>query len=113
MTKHQPKRHKLIEWMKKAGSDISKVQIEYYSDDHRGLHAAQDIWKGKTIMFVPDTLMLTIDIISDNPIAKQMIEKSLVGDNSLFCVFLMLEQLKKPGESRFGPYLDMLPQQFN
>lgn len=44
---------RLLEWLKNGGSQFEKLKIRYYSADYRGVHAARDIKKGETILFIP------------------------------------------------------------
>jgi len=39
--------------MKDGGSQFDKMKIRYYTADYRGVHAARDIKKGETILYVP------------------------------------------------------------
>lgn len=43
----------LFRWMKRDGSEFDKLKVRYYSPDYRGVHAARDIAKGETILYVP------------------------------------------------------------
>jgi hypothetical protein len=44
---------KLLKWLKEGGSEFEKLKIRYYTADYRGVHAARDIKKGETILYVP------------------------------------------------------------
>ena len=41
--------------MSKYGADTSKLSLEFYSERHREVHAAKDIKRGETILFVPES----------------------------------------------------------
>ena len=56
--------------MKQSGADVSKLKLEYYKQDHRGVHAACDIRDEEPILFVPLKLILTKEVFTDTPIAK-------------------------------------------
>ena len=45
----------MLDWLANGGSDFGKLKIRFYSADYRGVHAARDIKKGETILFVPKT----------------------------------------------------------
>ena len=44
---------KLLKWLKEGGSIYDKLKIRYYTADYRGVHAARDIKKGETILYIP------------------------------------------------------------
>ena len=44
---------KLLKWLKEGGSQFDKLKIRYYTADYRGVHAARDIKKGETILYIP------------------------------------------------------------
>ena len=58
--------------MNGGGADISKVKLEYYSENYRGVVATVDIKKGEDVLFVPHSLILTLDSICDSPICKSI-----------------------------------------
>lgn len=43
----------LLKWLKEGGSEFDKLKIRYYTADYRGVHAARDIKKGETILYIP------------------------------------------------------------
>ena len=53
--------NKLVTWMNKNGAELSKVNIQYYSPNFRGVHAAVKIEQGEIVLFIPHTLFITID----------------------------------------------------
>lgn len=44
---------RMLKWLKDGGSQFDKLKIRYYTADYRGVHAARDIKKGETILYVP------------------------------------------------------------
>ena len=61
---------RLIEWMQAGGAYTEKLDLRYYAENFRGVHAARDIKKDETVLFVPFKLILTLDNVSDTPIGK-------------------------------------------
>ena len=43
----------LIDWMKNGGAKTSKLKLECYSENFRGVHAAQDFRKDTEVLFIP------------------------------------------------------------
>ena len=40
--------------MKEGDADVDKLQIKYYGEDFRGVHAAEDIKQYDIILFLPE-----------------------------------------------------------
>ena len=58
----------LVDWMKAAGADTSKLSIKYYKHNKRGVIANQDIKAGEDILFVPKSLIITYNDIAKTKI---------------------------------------------
>ena len=43
----------MFDWMKNGGAEFEKLKLRYYTEDYRGVHAARNIKKGETILYVP------------------------------------------------------------
>ena len=46
---------KLLKWMKQGDGDCGKVEMQYFSENHRGGIASTNIKKGETALFVPNS----------------------------------------------------------
>lgn len=68
---------KLLQWLKEGGSQFDKLKIRYYTADYRGVHAARDIKKGETILYVPKHQIITLEMAMTSPVGKKMYEKGL------------------------------------
>jgi hypothetical protein len=68
---------KLLKWLKEGGSEFDKLKIRYYTADYRGVHAARDIKKGETILYVPKEQIITLELAFASPVGKKMYEKGL------------------------------------
>lgn len=103
---------KLLKWLKEGGSEFGKLKIRYYTADYRGVHAARDIKKGETILFVPKEQIITLEMAFASPVGKKMFEKGLrqrliSPKHSFLCTFIMQER-RKP-DSEWNIYIDILP----
>jgi hypothetical protein len=67
----------LLKWLRDGGSQFDKLKIRYYSADYRGVHAARDIKKGETILYVPKEQIITLEMAFASPIGKKMFEKGM------------------------------------
>ena len=106
---------RLLTWMREGGSQFDKLKIRYYTQDYRGVHAARDIKKGETILYVPKDQIITLELAFASPVGKKMYEKGLrqrliSPKHSFLCTFIMQER-RKP-DSMWQTYIDILPKQY-
>jgi len=43
----------LLDWMDAGGSKYDSLKLRFYSDNHRGVHAKNDVKAGESILYVP------------------------------------------------------------
>lgn len=60
----------MFDWMKSGGAEFDKLKLRYYTEDYRGVHAARNIKKGETILYVPKDQLLTLDMAMASPIGS-------------------------------------------
>ena len=58
--------------MKQDGANFDKLKLRYYAADYRGVHAARDIKKGETILYVPLSEIITLEMAMTSPIGSLM-----------------------------------------
>ena len=102
----------LLGWLKSGGSIFDKLKIRFYTADYRGVHAARDIKRGETILYVPKDQIISLEMAFASPVGKRMYEKGLrqrliSPKHSFLCTFIMQER-RKP-ESEWQIYIDILP----
>jgi histone-lysine N-methyltransferase SETD3 len=107
---------KLLKWLKDGGSIYDKLKIRYYTADYRGVHAARDIKKGETILYIPKEQIITLEMAFASPVGKKMFDKNLrqrliSPKHSFLCTYIMQER-RKP-ESEWNIYIDILPQSYS
>lgn len=106
---------KMFAWMKHDGAEFGKLKLRYYAPDYRGVHAARDIKKGETILYVPKKEIITLEMAMESPIGVLMAGKNLRNrllspKHSFLATFLMQER-RKP-DSYFKEFIDILPKNF-
>ena len=69
---------RLMAWLNKAGAETSKVQLRFYNNNYRGLHARSDIKKGEVIICVPRKQLITLAMAWKTPIGEKVNELGLV-----------------------------------
>lgn len=113
-----PERHRfneLFRWMQEGGSEFDKLKLRYYTEDYRGVHAASNISKGETILFVPVNEMLTLDMAMQSPVGTLMAARNfrqrLLSPKHSFLATLIMEEKRKQN-SQFLKFIDILPKGF-
>ena len=66
-----------MKWLADGGSKFDKLKIRYYTEDYRGVHAARDIKKGETILYVSKNQIITLEMAFASPLGRKMCEKGL------------------------------------
>ena len=66
----------MFNWMKKDGAEFDKLKMRYYAPDYRGVHAARDVQKGETILYVPRKEIITLEMAMESPIGAKMKAKN-------------------------------------
>ena len=56
--------------MIEQGANFDKLKVRYYAPDYRGVHAARDIKKGETILYVPKHEIITLEMAFASPIGS-------------------------------------------
>lgn len=92
--------NQMLEWLHKGGAQFDKLKLRYYSDDYRGVHAARNIRKDETILFVPLKMLLTLDMAMVSPIGAKMAARNfrnrLISPKHSFLSTLLMEEFCKP-----------------
>ena len=98
------------------GANFDKLKVRYYAPDYRGVHAATDIKKGETILYVPKHEIITLEMAFASPIGAQMFAKGhrnrlLSPKHSFLATYVMQERRKEV--TIFDKYIDILPKAFD
>ena len=107
---------RLLKWLSDGGSEFGKLKIRYYTADYRGVHAARDIKKGETVLFVPKAQIITLEMAMESPVGKKMYEKGLRNrlispKHSFLSTFIMQERRK--ADTIWTEYIDILPKNYS
>jgi len=99
--------------MKEGGADFSKLKLAFYSENNRGVHTLRDIKIGEQVLFVPDNLLITLEMAFQSPLGKLMYEKGLrqrlISPKHNFLGAYILQETRKE-DSLWKYYTDLLPQ---
>jgi histone-lysine N-methyltransferase SETD3 len=80
------------------------------------VHAARDIKKGETVLFVPKDQIITLEMAIESPIGKKMYEKGLrnrlISPKHSFLSTYIMQERRKP-DTIWEPYIDILPKSYS
>ena len=106
----------LFKWMIDDGAIFDKLKMRYYAPDYRGVHAARDVKKGETILYVPLKEIITLEMAMESPIGSLMAARKfrqrLVSPKHSFLATYIMEERRKP-DSFFDKFIDILPKNFD
>jgi len=104
--------NKFTKWLTDGGAIYDKIKMRYYSKDYRGVHARTKIRKNEIFLYIPRNLIITLEMAKKAPIGSKM-EKAnvqlLSPKHSYLSSYVLQEKRKK--DSKWEPYLDMLPKE--
>ena len=106
----------LFDWMLKGGAQFNKLKMRYYAPDYRGVHAARNCKKGETILYVPKSEIITLEMAMESPIgslmaARNFRQRLISPKHSFLATYVMQERRKE--NSVFDKYIDILPKAFD
>lgn len=91
------------------------IDIFYYNEFNRGVIATKKIHKSEIILTVPKKCIITLDIVKESEIGKEIVKFMNYSLNSpkhcLFACFLLNEELDCNSQWKY--YLDILPKNFS
>ena len=101
--------------MKNNGSDFSKLQLRQYDTFQRGIFAKENIKEGETVLYLPLSQMITMEMAAHSPLGKLMHEKGLIpklkqSKTTYLATYLLQERNNK--DSPYAEYFDTLPKSF-
>ena len=79
--------------MIKEGCELSKLEVQIYGKNFRGVHALEDIHKGEIYLRVPWKMILTVENMMDAPVIRKMLEldfQNRIGDKVFFIVYILV-----------------------
>jgi len=105
----------LCNWLIDKGSHFSKLDIQFYSDNHRGVVAKHKIYKDEIILKIPKDLLISIELAKSteigSKIANFMYAELNSPKHSLLSSYI-LNELNNPN-TKWKSYLEILPKDFS
>ena len=98
-----------VNWCNDNGAKISDLLLETYKNNERGIHAINGIRKSKTIIEIPERLIIH-DGMGKETEYGQMIKKHEMKFKNLKIIYVMLFILETyKTDCFYEPYYDILP----
>jgi histone-lysine N-methyltransferase SETD3 len=105
-----------INWLHRGDVYFAKLDIKFYSDDHRGVVSKQNISKDEIILTVPKDMLISIELAKSTELGKAIASFMYTDLSSpkhcLLSSFILQEQ-EKGDESKWKFYLDILPKDYS
>ena len=106
---------KFIKWLNTSiESYFPKLELKYFSNDHRGVFAKTKIYKDEAILRVPYNKLITLEIARESIIGMQIINNglSLLSPKHCFLsAYLLQEKVNK--ESKWKEFLKIIPAKYD
>ncbi len=101
---------RFLKWLKDNGAIFDKLQIRFYTKNYRGVHAKSKIKLNEVFLVVPQRLIMTLEMARESPIGAKMMKANLhlISPKHSFLSTLVMQEKRIP-ESKWHPYLDILP----
>lgn len=103
-------------WLHQEDVYFPKLEIEFFTDDHRGVVSKKDILKDEIILKIPKENLISLEVAKNTPLGEQISTFMYIELNSpkhcLLTSYLLSEKLKNE-ESRWKHYLDILPKDYS
>uniref|UniRef100_H2YBU5 protein-histidine N-methyltransferase n=1 Tax=Ciona savignyi TaxID=51511 RepID=H2YBU5_CIOSA len=105
---------KFKEWLKEQGANYSSIDIQHISSEEGfGIVALEDIEIKSLIMAVPRHAMMTYEDAKTSYLADLIAGNEVLSVMPNVCLALYLHCEKFSPTSKFKPYIDMIPLEFN
>jgi histone-lysine N-methyltransferase SETD3 len=101
----------LLRWLEEGGARFSKLHLVRREDGERAMLARAPISSGETVLQVPHTHLLTLELARESDIGRA-IQEGLNPDNEdLYLASFLLQEKHRKG-SFWKPYIDSLPESY-
>ena len=101
----------LLHWLEQGGARFSRLELIRHEDGERAVLARVPIAAGETVLQVPVSHMLTMELARESEIGRA-IQQHLNPDNEDLYLASFLLQEKYREDSFWKPYLDSLPEDY-
>ncbi len=122
---------KFFKWLDDGLVCYPKLELKFYSDDHRGVFAKNKIQKNEIVLKIPSSNLITLEMAKESPVGTKMLNANLDLLSPKHCylsAFLLQEKDKiitstsensntrensNTPKSKWENYLNILPKNYN
>ncbi|WP_043434171.1 SET domain-containing histone-lysine N-methyltransferase [Cystobacter fuscus] len=102
----------LLRWLEEGGARFPKLQLVRREDGERAVLAQAPISAGETVLQVPRTHMLTLELARESDIGRAIAEGLDPDNEDLYLASFLLQEKHREG-SFWKPYIDSLPESYS
>ncbi|OJH38624.1 SET domain-containing histone-lysine N-methyltransferase [Cystobacter ferrugineus] len=106
-----PKLSNLLRWLEEGGARFPKLQLVRLEDGERAVLAQAPISAGETVLQVPRSHMLTLELARESDIGRAIAEGLDPDNEDLYLASFLLQEKHREG-SFWKPYIDSLPESY-
>jgi len=98
-----------LRWLLQGGCIFPKLYLKFYTSEYRAVHATVKINSEEEVLFVPHDMIMTSDLAKLSEVGQAIIKSrvELKSKHSYLAAFLLQE--KENPDSKWKPYMDILP----
>ena len=98
-----------LKWCNDNGAILSELSLQTYKNNERGIHSINGIRKGKTLIEIPEKLIITDKMGEESEYGKiiKKYQKHFKNIKLIYVIIYILQTNKK--NNFFKPYYDILP----
>jgi histone-lysine N-methyltransferase SETD3 len=100
-------------WLFEHDSVFPKLDIHFYSNDHRGVVAKRNIYKDEIILRIPKECLISLEMAKETPIGRVLASFMYDLNSPKHCLLssFLLQELHNPN-SKWKHYIDILPKDY-
>jgi len=98
-----------LRFLLKGGCIFPKLYLKFYTVEYRAVHATEKISVDEEVLFVPHDMIMTSDLAKASEIGQAILKSrvDIMSKHSYLASYL-LQEIENP-DSKWKPYIDILP----
>lgn len=102
-----------LRWLIDGKCVFPKLYLKFYSTEYRAVHGLHKVQLDEEILYVPHDMIMTSDLAKKSEIGQAIIKAriDLRSKHTYLAAFLLQE--KEKSETKWKPYIDILPRECN
>lgn len=105
---------RLVEWLLKRGARFPKCQLRHIAEGCRATFAREPIHEDEEIMFIPREYIITSNLSMNSDICNEIKQSGVdIRSKHTYLASFLLQERDRKRESKWFPYIDILPKTFS